>query len=126
MPNNTYDNWKAITESDFVTLFIKTWFAFVATMRVLHPLHETDTNIAGDGKYILKYKDDFYTKYMDYMSFDNVKDDFYRVYKDGFKIVADKYPNYIFKDYYQINAAFSYENIEHINDAGIFKLQIKK
>ena len=26
-----YTNWRAITESDYVTMFIKTWFAFVAT-----------------------------------------------------------------------------------------------
>lgn len=32
-----YDNWKSITESDFVTLFIKTWFAFVSTLREMYP-----------------------------------------------------------------------------------------
>ena len=25
-----YTNWRAITESGYVTMFIKTWFAFVA------------------------------------------------------------------------------------------------
>lgn len=32
-----YENWRAITESDYVTMFIKTWFAFVATLRELYP-----------------------------------------------------------------------------------------
>ena len=32
-----YTNWRAITESDYVTMFIKTWFAFVATLRELYP-----------------------------------------------------------------------------------------
>ena len=32
-----YTNWRAITESDYVTMFIKTWFAFVATLRDLSP-----------------------------------------------------------------------------------------
>ncbi|MFI3168660.1 MAG: hypothetical protein R3Y06_01775 [Faecalibacterium sp.] len=134
MPNNTYDNWRAITESDFVTLFIKTWFAFVATMRVLHPLHETDTNIVGDGKYILKYKDDFDTKYKEYLNFDSVKDDFYRVYKNGFKMIADRYPSYIFVDYYGFSQRLSIEYpdiIEYENEDGVkqlsgFKLDIKR
>lgn len=29
-----YEQWKAITESDFVTLFIKTWFTFIALARM--------------------------------------------------------------------------------------------
>lgn len=32
-----HEQWKAITESDFVTLFIKTWFTFIAVLRELNP-----------------------------------------------------------------------------------------
>ena len=32
-----YEQWKAVTESDFVTLFIKTWFTFIAVLRELNP-----------------------------------------------------------------------------------------
>lgn len=32
-----YANWRAITEPDYVTMFIKTWFAFIATLRELYP-----------------------------------------------------------------------------------------
>lgn len=31
----TYKNWKAVTEADFVSLFIKTWFAYISTLRVM-------------------------------------------------------------------------------------------
>lgn len=31
--SNVYDNWKIVTETDFVTLFIKTWFAYIATLK---------------------------------------------------------------------------------------------
>jgi len=31
-----YEKWKTVTEADFVTLFIKTWFAFVSTLRELY------------------------------------------------------------------------------------------
>ena len=30
-----YKNWKAITESDYITMFIKTWFAFIIQKRIL-------------------------------------------------------------------------------------------
>lgn len=33
----TYKNWKAVTEADFVSLFIKTWFAYISTLRVMFP-----------------------------------------------------------------------------------------
>lgn len=46
--SNTYDHWKAITESDFVTLFIKTWFAFVATLRRMYPKDIPYYEAAGD------------------------------------------------------------------------------
>ena len=42
-----YEQWKAITESDFVTLFIKTWFTFIAVLRELNPDVEVFTK---DGK----------------------------------------------------------------------------
>ena len=29
-PTDTYKNWKAVTEADFVSLFIKTWFAYIS------------------------------------------------------------------------------------------------
>lgn len=32
-----YEQWKAITGSDFVTLFIKTWFTYIASLRELNP-----------------------------------------------------------------------------------------
>lgn len=32
-----YKNWKAVTEADFVSLFIKTWFAYISTLRTMFP-----------------------------------------------------------------------------------------
>lgn len=32
-----YKSWKAVTESDFVSLFIKTWFAYISTLRTKKP-----------------------------------------------------------------------------------------
>lgn len=46
-----YDNWKSITESDFVTLFIKTWFAFVSTLREMYPAEIPYYQATGDSRY---------------------------------------------------------------------------
>ena len=47
-----YDNWKSITESDFVTLFIKTWFAFVSTLREMYPAEIPYYQATGDSRYL--------------------------------------------------------------------------
>ncbi len=48
-----YQNWKTVTEADFVSLFIKTWFAYISTLRVMFP---EAYNRRGDGKYLNAYK----------------------------------------------------------------------
>ena len=52
-PTDTYKNWKAVTEADFVSLFIKTWFAYISTLRVMFP---EAYNRRGDKKYLDAYK----------------------------------------------------------------------
>lgn len=51
-----YDNWKAVTEADFVSLFIKTWFAYISTLREMFP---EAYNRRGDGKYLNAYKEHY-------------------------------------------------------------------
>lgn len=54
-----YTNWRAITESDYVTMFIKTWFAFVATLRSLYPdidVFSADGKPHGDRPFTNKFK----------------------------------------------------------------------
>ena len=53
-----YKNWKAVTEADFVSLFIKTWFAYISTLRTMFP---EAANRRGDGKYLNAYKDNYRT-----------------------------------------------------------------
>ena len=55
-----YENWRAITESDYVTMFIKTWFAFVATLRDLYPKENLEDIIGkGDKLFLSPYLKDF-------------------------------------------------------------------
>lgn len=53
MPDKTYKNWKTVTEADFVSLFIKTWFAYISTLRTMFP---EAYNRRGDKKYLDAYK----------------------------------------------------------------------
>lgn len=55
-----YEQWKAVTESDFVTLFIKTWFTFIAVLRELNPEVQAFTDEGmprGDKPFLNAYKD---------------------------------------------------------------------
>ena len=55
-----YEQWKAITESDFVTLFIKTWFTFIAVLRELNPdvdVFTADGMPRGDKPFLNAYKE---------------------------------------------------------------------
>ena len=55
-----YEQWKAITESDFVTLFIKTWFTFIAVLRELNSdvdVFTADGMPRGDKPFLNAYKE---------------------------------------------------------------------
>ena len=61
-----YEQWKAITESDFVTLFIKTWFTYIASLRELNPdvkvFTEEGMPRGGDKLFLNAFKDGIMNK----------------------------------------------------------------
>ena len=101
-----YDNWKSITESDFVTLFIKTWFAFVSTLREMYPAKLPYYQATGDSRYISPYKREFSQNIACRLNYTDIKYNLYEVYKHGMKIIADRYPRFIVDDFYALNLAF--------------------
>ena len=101
-----YDNWKSITESDFVTLFIKTWFAFVSTLREMYPAEIPYYQATGDSRYISPYKREFSQNIAYRLNYTDIKYNLYEVYKHGMKIIADRYPRFIVDDFYSLNLAF--------------------
>lgn len=128
---STYDNWKAVTESDFVTLFIKTWFAFVSTLREMYqesakPYYEA----AGDSPIVEAYKKEFANKFFFLCQMDSgIDQSMYNTYKSGFQMISEKYPRFLEKDFYCINHSYS-DNYEGIYFAlggytGNVKLSIK-
>lgn len=77
-----YENWRAITESDYVTMFIKTWFAFVATLRKLYPKENLEDVIGkGDKAFLNPYLDDFQNRYFFYNNLNDIKDNVLKVYE---------------------------------------------
>jgi len=101
-----YDNWKSITESDFVTLFIKTWFAFVSTLREMYPAEVPYYQATGDSRYIAPYKREFSQNIAYRLHYTDIKYNLYEVYKHGMKIIADHYPRFIVDDFYSLNLTF--------------------
>lgn len=103
---NTYNNWKVITETDFVTLFIKTWFAYIATLREMFP---EDYNRQGDKKYLKSYKEYFNTEGYKKLIIDDILfKEVEIIYEEGRKIILQKYPEYYFQDFYKMNTKLKY------------------
>lgn len=106
-----YENWRAITESDYVTMFIKTWFAFVATLRELYPKENLDEVIGkGDKAFLNPYLNDFQNKFYHYNNLDVVKGNILKVYKLGrcFTIENPKYNRFFSEDFYAVNKAYAW------------------
>lgn len=105
-PDNTYENWKAVTEADFVSLFIKTWFAYISTLRTMFP---EAYNRRGDKKYLDAYKK-FYrtTGYKKLIVDDNIMTSIEKVYQEGRNVIVKKYPEFYLWDFYNINEDFDF------------------
>ena len=101
-----YKNWKVVTEADFVSLFIKTWFAYISTLRVMFPEAQ---NRRGDGKYINAYKS-YYKKdgRKQVIVDDKIMHSIETLYREGRKIIMSQYPEYYFWDFYHVNEDFEY------------------
>lgn len=105
-----YKNWRAITESDYVTMFIKTWFAFVATLRKLYPKNDLTEIIGkGDKVFLNPYLENFHSSFCFYNDFEQIKEHISKVYKKGriFVLENPKYNKFFVEDFYSINKTFN-------------------
>ncbi|MCH5158892.1 MAG: hypothetical protein J1F33_06825 [Clostridiales bacterium] len=113
-----YESWRAITESDFVTMFIKTWFAFVATLRELYPdiqVFDVTGKPRGDRPFTNEYKQshlNYISKNIDIKEFTNL---LYDLYLPSRINVAKVFPQYFFTSFYRMNEEFHYvyDSIEY-------------
>ena len=123
--HHTYDHWKSITESDFVTLFIKTWFAFVATLRELYPDKATPYYLAtGDSPFINNYKKDFAHRIYYKCDYSEIAENMHNLYKNGMHITCEKYPRFLIQDFYNINRSFKEQQKEEFESFGRTKGQV--
>jgi hypothetical protein len=105
---NKYNNWTAVTESDFLSLFIKTWFAFIATLRDLHP---EAYNRVGDKRSLVAYLNmynEIYSKEINFTS--ELCENIEYVYTKGKDIILNQYPEYYFADFFEVNPQFKYKD----------------
>jgi len=98
-----FENWKMSVEIDYLSMYIKTWFAFLATTKELHPLAISK---AGDGTLINEYKKNLTIPH-------NYETDinYYieEVFKLGEEIIKRDFPESYFGYYYVLNKQYSDE-----------------
>ncbi len=117
--SHVYDNWKAITESDFVTLYIKTWFAFVSTLRELYPDSiKPYYQAAGDTPCLSAYKKRFCDDFYFLCNYPAVGTNILSVYRKGLTIACEKYPRFLIPDFFSINTAFKETYAEDFSSKG--------
>lgn len=115
-----YTNWRAITESDYVTMFIKTWFAFVATLRELHSdisVFTVDGMPRGDRPFTNKFKENDLVNVAETIDLRNFSDIILNLYKPSREKVAQIFPQYFLTTFYRINEDFHYQetNVEYLD-----------
>ncbi len=108
-----YTNWRAITESDYVTMFIKTWFAFVATLRSLYPdidVFAADGKPRGDRPFTQKLKEADLIEISKLIKIEDFVDVLVKAYNPSREKIAKIFPQYFFTSFYKVNEAFHYRD----------------
>ena len=130
-----FRNWKAITESDYVTMFIKTWFSFIATLREMHPKDSLDEIIGkGDSVFINPYLDEFEPKILSYLKLESILSHILETYKLGrqYVLTNPKYYRFYQEDFFFLNKSFKYQKKQdlyeltiHNNRDCVLKIHVK-
>ena len=109
-----HEQWRAITESDFVTLFIKTWFTYIAVLRKLHPDVQVFTSEGmprGDKPFLNAFQEGIMPIVQKKLPIDSIVAGLFDMYPIGMKKVLDVFPQYFFQTFFRINEDFNFENI---------------
>lgn len=119
-----YEQWKAITESDFVTLFIKTWFTFIAVLRELNPdvdVFTADGMPRGDKPFLNAYKEGIMPIVQKRIPTESIAHELFNMYPISMRKVMDVFPQYFFQTFFQVNRAFCYrdESIDKDKDGRV-------
>lgn len=123
--NKKYEQWRAVTESDFVTLFIKTWFTFIALLRELNPeicVFTEDGKPRGDKPFLNAYKEEIMPIVQKKILPEQIQQELTKMYPISMKKILEVFPQYFFQTFYRINENFKSNEREIITDKhGKFK-----
>ncbi|WP_433811436.1 hypothetical protein [Flavobacterium johnsoniae] len=100
MADNRFRNWQNSVDIDYLSLYIKTWFAFLSTVQELHP---EAINGSGDGSVISVYKDNvgIPVKFVDVM-LPHIE----KVYTIGNNIIQQDVPFSYYVNFYKTDKTF--------------------
>ena len=112
--NTTYNNWLVSLESDNFSMFVKTWFAFLASVRELVLAQASDDkkqgllSAHGDKAFLGEYNKNLSLIAMTPVMRANILDAF----SSSRSVVRAEYPEYYFQTYYKKIVPFQYCNKE--------------
>lgn len=93
-------NWQQSVEIDYLSLYIKTWFAFLSSLKELHP---TINSPLGDGRLINHYIDNMTLP----PNYDNeIRPYIEKAFNFGKTVIERDLPEYYFRQFYSINKTF--------------------
>jgi len=102
--NDKYSNWRVLIESDYLSLFVKAWFAFLATLQEINPEIETQ----GDGDLINAYSQNC----INYLCIEGIMDGVISNIKNAYiksnHLFQSIYPQHFFKTFYSLNKEYSF------------------
>lgn len=106
-----YKNWKIITEADYITLFIKTWFTYIAILRELFPkekIFDENGKPKGDNPFLKKFKQEVLPIIQHKIRTSEIEKFYISFYSLVMKKTIETFPRYFFKSFYWINEEFKY------------------
>ena len=106
-----YKNWKIITEADYITLFIKTWFTYIAILRELFPkekIFDENGKPKGDNPFLKKFNQEVLPIIQHKIRTSEIEKFYISFYSLAMKKTIETFPRYFFKSFYWINEEFKY------------------
>ncbi|AQW89712.1 hypothetical protein [Elizabethkingia anophelis] len=100
MITNRFRSWQNSVDIDYLSLYMKTWFAFLST---IHELHPEAINESGDRSVISVYKEHvgIPAKFVDVML-----PHIHKVFAIGDSIIQQDIPNSYFVNFYNVNKTY--------------------
>lgn len=126
-----YKNWKIITEADYITLFIKTWFTYIAILRELFPkekIFDENGKPKGDNPFLKKFKQEVLPIIQHKIKTSEIEKFYISFYSLAMKKTIETFQKYFFRSFYYINEEFKYyqESSETVEDKTIISFNQKK